>query len=94
MEAWKENPSKYFTEILPEEFLEYVSNLSAEERALLQYDLLIMDEGQDILRLLYLYSLDVLLKNGLEKGDWTIFNDEKQNIYNPDYEEGMELLTS
>lgn len=77
-----------------EEFLDYVSNLSDDEIKSLQYDLLIMDEGQDILRPVYQYSLDVLLKNGLENGDWTIFCDEKQNIYNPEYADGIDIVTS
>jgi len=38
--------------------------------------------------------LDVLLKNGLEKGNWAIFYDEKQNIYNLEYSDGMELIES
>lgn len=41
-----------------------------------------------------MYSLDALLKGGLEKGNWAIFYDEKQNIYNPEYADGMEILES
>ena len=47
---------------------------------MLQYDLLVMDEGQDIIKPIYLYCLDALLKGGFEKGKWVIFYDEKQNI--------------
>ena len=53
-----------------------------------------MDEGQDILKPNYLYSLDYLLKGGFEHGHWAIFYDEKQNIYNPEYQDGMDLLLS
>lgn len=53
-----------------------------------------MDEGQDIIRPLYLYSFDLLLKGGLEKGRWVIFYDEKQNIFNPEYKDGMEIVES
>ena len=60
----------------------------------MQYDLLIMDEGQDILKPLYLYSLDCLLKGGLDHGIWAVFYDEKQNIYNPEYQDGMDILRS
>ena len=77
----KENPQKYFGEILPEQFFDWVSSLSSEELDAIKYDLLVMDEGQDIIKPAYLYSLDALLKNGLEKGKWAIFYDEKQNIY-------------
>lgn len=89
-----ENPQKYFSEILPEEFFDWVSGLASEELEKLQYDLLVMDEGQDIIKPIYLYSLDALLKDGLEKGDWAIFYDEKQNIYNPEYSDGMEIIDS
>ncbi len=94
IQAMNENPQKYFGEVLPEAFFEYVDGLSADERANLQYDLLVMDEGQDIMKPLYLYSLDLLLKGGLEKGRWVIFYDEKQNIYNSEYQDGMEIIES
>ena len=94
VEKMKENPQKYFGEILPEQFFDWVSALSDEEAEGLKYDLLVMDEGQDIIKPVYLYSLDALLNNGLEKGNWAIFYDEKQNIYNPEYTDGMELIES
>lgn len=78
--AMNENPQKYFGETLPEAFFDYVESLSDDDRTDMQYDLLVMDEGQDIIKPLYLYSLDILLKGGLEKGKWVIFYDEKQNI--------------
>lgn len=90
----KENPQKYFGEMLPEQFFDWVSSLPDEEADALKYDLLVMDEGQDITKPAYLYCLDALLKNGFEKGNWAIFYDEKQNIYNPDYSDGMELIES
>ena len=88
----KQNPQKYFSEILPEKFYDYISGLSGDETEKLQFDLLVMDEGQDILKPIYLYSLDALLKGGLENGHWAVFYDEKQNIYNPEYEDGMDIL--
>lgn len=88
------NPQKYFGEELPEQFFEWVNSLPPEELDDLKYDLLVMDEGQDIIKPVYLYSLDVLLKNGLEKGKWAIFYDEKQNIYNPEYADGMDIIES
>lgn len=88
----KQNPQKYFSEILPEKFYDYISGLSGDETEKLQFDLLVMDEGQDILKPIYLYSLDTLLKGGLENGHWVVFYDEKQNIYNPEYEDGMDIL--
>lgn len=90
----KQNPQHYFSDILPELFYEYVRTMETSELEKIQYDLVVMDEGQDIINPNYLYSLDYLLKGGLEKGLWTVFYDEKQNIYNPEYNEGMELLLS
>lgn len=87
-----ENPQKYFGEILPEQFFDWVTSLTVEELDKLKCDLLVMDEGQDIIKPVYLYSLDSLLRNGLEKGNWAIFYDEKQNIYNPEYADGMEII--
>ena len=89
-----ENQKKYFEEELPEQFFAWISNLSSMQLEELKYDLLVMDEGQDIINPTYLYSLDVLLKNGFEKGEWAIFYDGKQNIYNPEYSDGMEIIES
>lgn len=94
IEKMNSNPTRYFSEELPEAFFNYVNALPDEEIANMQYDLLVMDEGQDIIKPVYLYSLDILLKNGLEKGRWAIFYDEKQNIYNPEYADGMEIIQS
>lgn len=94
VEQMKKNPQTYFSEILPEKFYEHISGLSTEQLVPLQYDLLVMDEGQDIIKENYLYALDYLLKGGFEKGRWAVFYDEKQNIYNPDFWDGMELLQS
>ena len=94
VDKMKQYPQKYFEENLPEQFLGWLSSLSDKEVEILKYDLLIMDEGQDLIKPAYLYCLDVLLKDGLDKGKWAIFYDEKQNIYNPEYLEGMELIES
>lgn len=88
----KKNQTEYFSERLPELFFDYLVHSSEDEISMMQYDLIIMDEGQDIVRPAYLYPLDILLKNGFEKGDWAIFYDEKQNIYNPEYADGMQFI--
>lgn len=90
----KEDPQKYFSEILPEAVYDYLGGLHEDELSSLQYDLLVMDEGQDLLKPIYLYSLDYLLRGGFENGHWAVFYDQKQNIYNPEYEDGMEFLKS
>ncbi|MBS4935662.1 MAG: NERD domain-containing protein [Coprococcus comes] len=96
VEELQKDPQKYFAQILPERFYDYISEKQSTDpdAADMQYDLLIMDEGQDILKPLYLYSLDCLLKGGLDHGKWAVFYDEKQNIYNPEYQDGMDILRS
>lgn len=89
-----QNPQKYFSNELPEQFFEWVNNLEPEQLDKLKFDVIVMDEGQDIIKPAYLYSLDILLKDGLDKGKWAIFYDEMQNIYNPDFDDGMELINS
>lgn len=89
-----ENPNEFFSEILPKEFLKKLKLLPEIEREALRYDVLVMDEGQDLLKPNYLHAVDQVLLGGLEKGQWVVFQDEKQNIYNPEseYAEGMRLL--
>lgn len=93
-EQVKTDAQRYFREELPEAFLSYLRARDGEQMSELQYDLLVMDEGQDILKPNYLYCLDYLLRGGFEKGKWAVFYDEKQNIYNPEYQDGMEILES
>lgn len=93
-DALNANPQKYFSENLPHAFSEYVASLEEHELEEIQYDLLVMDEGQDILVPEYLYALNHLLLGGFEKGNWAVFYDEKQNIYNPKYQAGFEILDS
>ncbi|MCM1123520.1 MAG: NERD domain-containing protein [Eubacterium sp.] len=90
----RKNAEQYFAEELPEVFYSFLQEQNEEQRTELQYDLLVMDEGQDILKPNYLYCLDCLLKGGFGDGKWAVFYDEKQNIYNPEYQEGMEILLS
>lgn len=93
-EQLRENKKNYFSEILPENVYDYLCSMPQKELSTLQYDLIVMDEGQDLLKPLYMYSLDLLLKGGFDSGHWAVFYDQKQNIYNPEYEEGMEFLES
>lgn len=94
VKTMQEDPGIYFSEILPEQIFEYLSALDEIGRSSFQYDRIVLDEGQDMLRPVYLYVLDFLLKGGWEKGKWAVFYDEKQNIYNPEFGDGMALLSS
>lgn len=90
----RENAGRYFSEELPEVFYDWLQGADEELMAGLQYDLLVMDEGQDIMKPNYLYCLNKLLKGGFDRGCWAVFYDEKQNIYNPEYQDGLDILLS
>lgn len=59
-------------------------------------DVLVVDEGQDILNLDYISVLDKLLVGGIEDGTWRIFYDPNHQsvIYNSMSEEVVEMLKS
>lgn len=61
-----------------------------------KYDLLIVDEGQDLLKFEILSTLDSILIGGFEKGVWRWFmdNNNQSNIENIIEEDSLELLNS
>ena len=66
--------TNYFERVLPEQFM--------KRKDVKEYDYLIVDEGQDLFREAYLPCLEKLVKGGLEDGNWLIFFDQNQNLYN------------
>ncbi|WP_207497057.1 AAA family ATPase [Aridibaculum aurantiacum] len=79
---------EYWSRDLP---LQFVRNLAETKKR--SFDYLIIDEGQDILNEYHFEALGLLLKGGLESGNWAIFMDkEYQNIYNNDADEYFEYL--
>ncbi len=94
LEAMAQDSNQYFTQELPEDVLSYLDGLEQGEREKIQFDVLILDEGQDILKSEYLLVMDLLLKGGLENGRWAVFYDEKQNLYNPEFEDGFQFLSA
>lgn len=78
----------FYNTVFPRLFQESVIKVMPEP-----YDVLIIDEAQDILGVEYLEALDLVLEKGLRKGMWQIFLDRMQNIYNPDrIEEALQYL--
>ncbi|MGB9825814.1 MAG: ATP-binding domain-containing protein, partial [Desulfofundulus sp.] len=79
---------EYYRRIVPEAFLEMVDRggYSAE------HDTLVIDEGQDLLRLQYIMCMDAIVRGGLKDGNWHICYDPNQNIYNPDLNEGLAMI--
>jgi len=70
--------------------------LRKEEAEPTTYDLLIVDEGQDLLTMEILDKIDGVLKGGLEKGSWRWFMDinNQSGIETEMEEESLELLES
>ena len=74
-EEWSPNKGAlYFSQELPKRFL-------AKDKHI-KYDLVVIDEGQDLLNQTYLNCLDVLVRGGLAGGRWSIFYDPNQNLFN------------
>ncbi len=67
----------YYSTVLPDQFFKYLClhNFAA-------YDILVIDEGQDLINTRYFPIFDKLLKRGLYNGNWVVFYDPNQNIFN------------
>lgn len=66
----------YFSEKLPDIFINHIKD------SLVQFDRIIVDEAQDLVRDKYLNVMDRILFNGLSRGKWTMFGDfSMQSIY-------------
>ena len=46
-----------------------------------KYDVLVVDEGQDLLKKQYVQCMDKILNGGMTKGRWTVYYDPNQNVY-------------
>lgn len=79
--------NEFFTIIMPEIFCDFASQTGYNK-----FDTLVIDEGQDLLRIEYLICMDHLLKGGLENGCWHICYDPNQNLYNKDLDEGLSYI--
>jgi len=71
----------------PELCLEILLESEAE-----QYDVLIVDEGQDLMRSAYLDVFDALLRGGIKSGRWRLFYDPNQDIYRGQQPKALETL--
>ncbi len=91
LEISKERPkqevgSDYWQNVLPNKAIE---RLLGNDSVWPQYDFIIVDEAQDLIRDEYLDLFDLLLNGGLAGGKWAFFGDfERQAIYLPDLEYG------
>jgi superfamily I DNA and RNA helicase len=57
-----------------------------------KYDVLIIDEGQDVLMPRYLDFLDMVLHDGLNSGVWRIFIDRNQNLFENASSSGLDRI--
>ena len=71
----------------PEVFAE-----AAIQQDLEPWDVLIVDEAQDLLTVENLDALDLLVKDGLQHGRWSLFADPLQNIYGSRTDEALRIL--
>jgi hypothetical protein len=81
-------PSDLFEVFYPDVCVEALVELDLLET----YDILLMDEGQDVARPAYLDVLDALLRGGLERGCWRFFYDPNQDIFEAIDPAGMKRL--
>lgn len=65
--------SVFWTDILPEQAIERL--LTATEQQVDQFEVMIIDEAQDILRPDYLDFIDLCLIGGIAAGNWNMFGD-------------------
>jgi hypothetical protein len=73
----QEDKNTYYASTLPELLAEAYLEDKIEP-----FDVLILDEAQDLMTPQYLEAMDCLLKDGLQNGNWCFFMDaEKQNLY-------------
>lgn len=78
-----ENTQEFFEHKLPQEFLQ-VNNE--------KYEIMIVDEAQDLMKMKYIECLEKILDGGLENGNWYMALDEKQNIYNDEFDTLLEMI--
>lgn len=82
---------KYFNEDLPFEFLDQNEGFDENEK----FDVLIIDEAQDLINPYYLEVFDMVLKGGIKHGQWILFGDfSNQAIYLNQPIEIIDLLNS
>ena len=70
--------------------------LAARRAGVERFDALIVDEGQDLLRLALLDPLDRILAGGLERGRWCLFHDvnNQAGLFGPPEPDALGLLES
>lgn len=82
---------KYFIEDLPFEFIDQNENFDESEK----FDILIIDESQDLMNPYYFEVFDIILKGGIKNGKWILFGDfSNQAIYLNEPTDIIEMLNA
>ena len=85
------NPQQFYEIDLPLESIFVLEDIHEEDR----YDLLIIDESQDLMTESYLDVFDSMLKGGLSNGKWVLFGDFcNQLIYQNDPNKVLNILSA
>lgn len=79
------NHPDFFGKRFPEMVVEALCELPDQT-----WDVVIVDEAQDLLTPEHLDALDVMLKDGLNRGRWHLFFDPLQNLYGSEVEAQVE----
>lgn len=79
--------ANFFTDILPDKFIDGIDEYMPDNE---KYDVLVIDEGQDLMNTVSVLCLEGMVKGGLSKGRWTIYYDKNQNIFGK-YEELQDI---
>lgn len=78
-----QNNESFFKDDLPEKFLQYEHE---------KFDVLIVDEAQDLLNYNYIDVLERMVKGGLKDGIWYMALDPSQNLYNKQFNEVIDYM--
>lgn len=78
-----------FDALVPELYLEAVI-----EQDPVEFEVLVLDEGQDLLTSVNLDVFDLILQGGLNNGAWHVFYDGQQNIFHGLAEDAIKQLRS
>lgn len=70
--------TSYFEKELPEEFIDKVENGIIDKK----YDVVVIDEGQDLMNTYYYMCVNYLIKGGFSEGIWSVYFDPSQNLFN------------
>lgn len=84
-DLYNENMDKqFFEKILPEIFIRKIEDGQIDKK----YDTVIIDEGQDLMNTYYYLCINYLLIGEFADGNWSVYFDPSQNLFNDNKEFG------